>query len=123
MRFVRKWGFTNHQHWPYGKDGDLIILSGQVVNLLPGTYDFKSIRIDAGGVLQVTPQQVGGWLILGCRLDCVISGQIVGRSAAGNGSSWVFNTTDPNGFPLSYGGVQQPGGAGGGSNSDRKSVV
>lgn len=113
----RRFGFDAPQKWPYGALGDLHVLNGQVVQLFANTtYDYRSITVDAGGYLAIQPQQPGGWTIVGCHGPCVINGSILGRTAYGNGSTLVWNATDPNGYFMTYTQTQAPGGSGGGTS-------
>jgi hypothetical protein len=98
-------------NWPFGKDGDLIITSGNVVTIQAGSIkDYHSIRIDAGCALVIDGTTSTLPTIIGCKTTCVINGVIRNNSGYIAGT---FSKTDPFGQTLSYTTVQKLGGDGG----------
>lgn len=104
-----------------GIDGDLVILSGQTIDVAEGTVkQYNSIRIDSGGTLRITGN-VGLWTEIGCKNDCIINGQIISRSGYDGESTHAggtFAKTSNFGLGnLSYTITQVNGGNGGGGGS------
>jgi hypothetical protein len=63
-----------------GIDGDLVIISGQTVDIAEGSVkQYNSIRIDSGGVLRITGN-LGLWTEIGCRNNCLINGSIISKA-------------------------------------------
>src|SRR5208282_6074332 len=103
--------------WPFGTQGPLIVNGGELITLEANqTYDYSSITIAAGGVLQLS-QSTGGWTILGCAGDAVIDGTI--QTVNGAHVSGTFTATVPasngtsDGEVLIYNITQSAGGVGG----------
>lgn len=97
-------------------DGDLLVLNGQTVNIAEGSIkQYKSIQIDAGGILQITGT-TGAWTEIGCSGNCIVNGQIIARAgydgtATHNGGTFTKSSAFGLGN-LSYTIAQQNGGAG-----------
>lgn len=100
-----------------GADGDLVITSGQTVDLAEGSVkQYSSINIASGGTLRITGT-TGAWTEIGCSGDCVINGQIIARAGYDGQvthSGGTFTKTSAFGLgSLSYTITQANGGAGG----------
>lgn len=101
-----------------GVDGDLVILTGQTLDIPEGSVkQYNSINIQTGGVLRITGN-TGAWTEIGCRNDCIIDGEIIARTGYASGtvthSGGTFTATSSFGLgALSYTIVQANGGNGG----------
>jgi len=103
-----------------GADGDLVITSGQTVDLAEGSVkQYSSINIASGGTLRITGT-TGAWTEIGCSGDCIINGQIIARAGYDGQvthSGGTFTKTSAFGLgSLSYAVIQANGGAGGASD-------
>lgn len=97
-----------------GADGDLIILSGQTVDIPEGSVkQYNSVRIDAGGTLNITGN-TGAITEIGCRGNFTLNGNIIARRY-GTSGSWTKTGTFGQGS-LSYSVTQAAGGTGGSGN-------
>jgi hypothetical protein len=108
------WDLT--PNWPTGTDGDLIITSGQTIQMTPGTVkNYRNVRIEAGGVLEITDGS--DWTLFGVQKNLRLDGVIRLNNATHTGGT--FNRQAPDrlgaltGETLSYVITQQPGGSGG----------
>jgi hypothetical protein len=106
--------------WPFGSHGPLVVNSGALVTLEANqVYDFSSITIENGGILQFTQSQ-GGWTILGCAGDAIINGTIQAINGGHNSGNFTAYAPASNGNSageeLTYSIVQSTGGSGGGSD-------
>jgi hypothetical protein len=75
--------------WPIGKDGDLTISSGQVVEIEPGSvHDYRNVTINSGGVLRIRRLSVSDpWAQIGISGNLALNGKIEGIQG---GSAGVF---------------------------------
>jgi hypothetical protein len=109
--FVRV-AVTVNLQWPFGTLGDLVINSGQTVNLAAGqSYDYNSITINSGGVLNITGK---GIILLGSVNNFVINGSIT--SSTFDDCSAAFSLTDPDVnavSPITVSYAYTPAGSGG----------
>lgn len=96
--------------WPSGKDGPLLVKTGEKITLQPGkTYDFQSITVQSGGTINISPGS--DWVIIGSLGDVNIQGTIVGNEGIADSGNFV--ATAPDGFQLQYNFVSSGGGVGG----------
>jgi hypothetical protein len=104
--------------WPYGSMGHLVVSNGQTVTLSNGTvYDYASVTVDAGGILQFSGS---GFAFLGVSGNLVVNGTIKAffdvpggytQTVSGPNSIGVLNTAL--GESLSFTLPTQTGGKGG----------
>lgn len=107
--------------WPKGVDGDLVITSGQTIQLSPGSVkDYKSIRIDAGGVLEINSGSA--WTVIGVKENLIINGEIRAKKGEHTGGSFSITVPDRMGSAagevLSCSIPQSSGGNGGNSRKN-----
>lgn len=60
----------------FGENTDLVVASGSTLNLPARSYKYKSITIEGGGILQITPRS-RQWLLLFSEGNVEISGAII----------------------------------------------
>lgn len=116
------------KEYPYGTMGDLVVLSGQTVNLAslyPGVrfFDFKSITINSGGTLLIPEVTTSDFVVIGVKQNLVINGTINGSGRL-NSFAGLSSVTIPEESSLTVSTINQAfGGAGGKgghtSNSDK----
>lgn len=104
--------------FPFGTLGDLVITSGQTVNLQTGNiYDYNSITIDSGGTLSINGS---GWVRIGVKDKLVNNGTIIARNNGEVPSGQTYSTQEldlsgsPTGSTLTFTNPTRLGGNGGG---------
>jgi hypothetical protein len=108
--------------WPSGKDGDLTIESGTVVEIDPGSvHDYRNLTINAGGILRIKSATAADpWTQIGVAGQLILNGKIdatKGKVSAGTLTSHaVANDGTKAGEPLSCSIQQANGGTGGSAN-------
>lgn len=107
---------SSYPHKVDGSDGDLIVLSGQNVNIPEGSVKkYSSVRIDAGGTVTVTGN-TGAITEIGCRGNFTLNGQIICRGYHNGGT---FSKTSFFSETLLSHTVNQSAGGSGGSGQFR----
>ena len=100
-----------------GVDGDLVILSGQTVDIPAGSFkQYTSVNIASGGTLRITGN-TGAWTEIECLKNFICNGTIIARagySGQTTHNGGTFTRVSSMGLgTLSYTIAQAVGGAGG----------
>jgi hypothetical protein len=110
--------------WPYGANGHLVVLTGQVVNIAAGSVrDYASVTVHTGGTLNIRGETQ--WTVIGVKGPLTVNGVV--RVVGGEHHGGVFEAFAPDltGAPLGellrFEVVQSAGGAGGSVNLCGKS--
>lgn len=98
--------------WPAGVDGDLRIAAGETVQLPSGAVlDYRSLTVEAGGVLELLPG--ADWTLIGCRGELRLDGRLVARQGTSCGGVSEARAPDAGGEALRFVLTQALGGHGG----------
>ena len=105
-----------------GVDGDLIINSGQTVDVVEGSVkQYNSITINTGGTLRITGS-TGAWTEIGCKNNCVINGTIIARAGYDGQSTHAggtFSKTSAFGLGTISHSITQANGGNGGNGGNQ----
>ena len=146
MSLFIPFGVKGSKGWPFGKDGNLVITSGQTVNIAAGSVkDYKNISVLSGGVLNIDCSSSANITVIGCEDTFLIEGTVTTngtylltapsiQTPDKAGLAWSINPTAKggnggtgsnltSGYRLNYGGAggsgnTNGGGGGGGGAGD-----
>ena len=103
--------------WPSGRDGPLMVVSGQTLTISANARrDYSSIDIERGGTLAI--DEGAGWTMIGCAGDARVDGRLLAtldapRAGVGSNIEGRYRDVAPDGQALEYTIVQSRGGRGG----------